>query len=207
MVSSFLKKEYSKIATIFFFVANLFFISCKQEIKNTVNIAYDRETIPTMKTYFDTIQISDSGLIKYKVISEVYEVFDQAKDPHWKYPKGIYFEQFDSLFNIVVTVKADTAWNYTLRKLWRLKGNVLIRNFKNETFTSDEFFWDSRQQKIYSNVPVAINKPGEIVLRGSGFQSNQQLTNWQFTNVGEYGAGETLLYVNEDAENQEKEQE
>lgn len=188
---------------MFFLVANIFFMSCKQEVKNTVNIAYDRETIPTMKTYFDTIQISDSGLIKYKVISEIWEVFDQAKDPHWKYPKGIYFEQFDSLFNVVVTVKADTAWNYTLRKIWRLKGNVLIRNFKNETFTSDEFFWDSRQQKIYSNTPVAINKPGEIILRGSGFQSNQQMTNWQFTNVGEYGAGETILYVNEDAENQE----
>lgn len=202
-----LYKRYSKLATMFLLVTNVFFVSCKKEEKNTVDIAYDRELIPTMRTFFDTIQISDSGLIKYKVISEIWEVFDQAKDPHWKYPKGIYFEQFDSLFNVIVTVKADTAWNYTLRKVWQLKGNVVISNFKNETFASDEFFLDSRQQIIYSNKPVEVNKPGEIIIKGSGFQSNQQLTNWQFTNVGEYGAGKSLLYVSEDTEDSELEQE
>jgi LPS export ABC transporter protein LptC len=177
------------------------FISCKDEVKNTVGLAYDPETVPSMKTHNDTVQISDSGIIRYKVITKTWEIFDKAKDPHWRFPDGFYLEQFDSVFDKVATVKADTVWNYTLRKVWKLKGNVFIHNRKDETITSEELYWDLRQQKVYSNKDVVVDRPGQMILRGSGFEANQQMTSYTFRDVGEYKSGKTELYVNEDEKN------
>lgn len=200
-------RKYFPLAAFFSFVVGVVFVSCNQEVKNTVNFVHDNETTPTMITHNDTMLISDSGIIRYKVIAKTSEVFDKAKDPNWRYPDGLYLEQFDSVFNIVTTIKADTVWNYTLRKLWRLKGNVFIRNKKEETFSGEELYWDSRQQKVYSNLPVVVNRPDQMTLRGTGFEANQQMTNYKFMNVGEMASGKTLFYVNEDAENNEEKQE
>lgn len=207
MLSYLRNKGYLSVVTLFSIVTAIVFISCKDEVKNIVNLEFDGETTPTMKSHNDTVQISDSGIIRYKVISKTWEIFDRAKDPHWRYPEGFYLEQFDTTFNIVSTIQADTAWNYTLRKLWKLKGNVFIRNKKDETFTGEELFWDSRQQKVYSDKYVVVNRPGQMILRGLGFEANQQMTNYTFRDVGEIKSEKTLLYVNEDAENGDEEEE
>lgn len=207
MLSCLIKRKYFPLTTFFSFVVGVIFISCNQEVKNTVNFIHDNETTPTMMTHNDTMLISDSGIIRYKVIAQTWEVFDKSKDPHWHFPHRFYFEQLDTAFRVVLTLKADTAWNYTLRKLWKFKGNVFIRNKKDETFSGDELYWDQRQQKIYSNLPVVVSRPDQMILRGTGFEANQQMTNYKFMNVGEMASGKTLFYVNEDAENNEEKQE
>ena len=204
---SLINRKYSALAIFFSFVVSVVLISCKQEVKNTVNFIYDHETTPSMLTHNDTMMVSDSGLFRFKMISKTWEVFDKAKDPHSRYPDGFYLEQFDSTFNIVTTIKADTVWNYTLRKLSKLKGNVFIRNIKNETFSGDELYWDQRNHKIYSNLPVVVNRPDQMTLRGTGFEANERMTNYKFMNVGEMASGKTIFYVNEDAENNEEKQE
>ncbi|MDR1092298.1 MAG: LPS export ABC transporter periplasmic protein LptC [Prevotella sp.] len=207
MLLCLINKKYFPLTAFFSFVVGIVFMSCNKEVKSTVNLVYDNETTPTMLTHNDTMLVSDSGLIRYKVIAETSEIFDRAKDPHWRYPDGFYLEQFDSVLNIVATVKADTVWNYTQRKLWKFKGNVFIHNRKDETFSGDELYWDQRKQKVYSNLPVIVNRPGQMTLRGTGFEANQQMTNYDFMNVGEMASGKTLIYVNEDAENDEEKQE
>lgn len=207
MLPNLINRKYFSVITFFILVLSLVFISCKKEIKNTVVFVHDNETTPTMLTHNDTMQVSDSGIIKYKVIAKTWEVFDKARDPHWRYPDGFYLEQYDSVFNIVATIKADTAWNYTQRKLCKFKGNVFIHNKKDETFSSDELYWDQRQQKVYSNMPVIVNRPGQMTLRGTGFEANQQMTHYTFMNVGEMASGKTLLYMNEDTENNETKEE
>jgi LPS export ABC transporter protein LptC len=200
-------RRYFPVVTLFIIVAAIVFASCKDEAKNMVSLEFDAETTPTMKTYYDTMHISDSGIMKYRVIAKTWEVFDRARDPHWHYPDGFSFEQFDSALQVVVTVQADTAWHFTLRKLWKFKGRVLARNEKDETFSSDELYWDSRQQRVYSDQYVVVNRPGQMTLRGTGFEANEQMTNYTFRNVGEIMSEKTILYVNEDAENREEREE
>lgn len=161
-----------------------FFISCKEEVKSTVDLHYDADKVPSLNTDSVTMLISDSGLIRYKVIAKTWEIFDRAKDPHWFFPDGLYVEQFDTIFSIVATVKADTAWNFTSKKLWQLRGHVVIRNKLGETFSSEELFWDQRQQKVYSKKYVEVFRPDKMILRGmGGFEANQQMTEYRFWNV------------------------
>lgn len=157
----------------------IFLSSCGSEKKDYVDTLYDKESVPSMVTDSVTELISDSGLIRYKMIASRWMVFDNARDPYWYFPQKIYLEQFDTLFQIQATLEADTAWNYTQRKLWKLKGNVFIKNRQDETFESDELFWDEKTGKVYSDKFIEINKPGELLLRGKGFESNQEMTQYR----------------------------
>lgn len=157
----------------------IFLSSCGSDNKEYVNAPLNNETMPSMRDDSVTMLISDSGLIKYKVITKTWDFFENAKDPHWYFPEGIYVEQFDTTFHKQTSLKADSAWNFTLRKLWRLKGNVFIENIQNETFSTDELFWDEKQQKFYSDKYIEIKRPEKLMLKGIGFESNMNMTQYR----------------------------
>lgn len=156
----------------------LFFVSCKDKKGNLLDFTYNPETTPTMITDSVTTLISDSGITRYKLTADIWKVFDKAADPYWLFPEGIYLERFDENFNIEATVKADTAWHYTAKKLWRLKGHVRVENMLGERFLSDELFWNQLTERVYSDKYIEIKK-GETELKGYGFESNQEMTEYR----------------------------
>ena len=155
-----------------------FYTACGSKETETVDIQFDPEITPTMTTDSVTALISDSGITRYKLVADIWEVFDKAADPFWYFPERIYLERFDSLFQVEAKILADTAWNYTDKSLWRLKGNVDIRNMEGEMFLSDELFWDQKEQRVYSDKYIQI-KRGDTELKGYGFESNQQMTEYR----------------------------
>lgn len=177
------KNKYISFLTIIVVVITTFLVSCKEEVKNTVDFAYDPEIVPMVNTDSVTMLISDSGMIRYKVITKTWEIFDKVKDPYWRFPDKCRLEQFDTTFNVVATVKADTVWYFTNRKLWQLKGHVFIHNKADETFSSEELFWDERQQKVYSNTLITIDRPGKALIYAKSFTSNQQMTSYTLNEV------------------------
>ncbi|WP_255412461.1 LPS export ABC transporter periplasmic protein LptC [Dysgonomonas sp. Marseille-P4361] len=192
---------------LFFIMVLLFSIpfvlaSCKDNSKSVVDYEYDKETMPIINTDSVSTLISDSGIIKYKVLAKTWEMYDRAKDDYWYFPDGIYLEQFDTLFNIVVSVKADTAWNFSDKKLWKLTGNVFIENHQTkDTYSSPEFYWDQQKRMVYSDSVVTINSPEGGLINASKFSSDERLTNIVFVSLGELSSrGKGLIYVNEDEE-------
>jgi len=184
------------------------FTACKKDKKTSVDMVYNPETVPSLDTDSVSMLISDSGLIRYKMIAKTWEVYDQAKEPYWFFPRGIYVEQYDTVFNIVFTAVADTAWNFEKKKLWRLKGHVFVKNALDETFSSDELFWDQQKQRIYSDKFVRVNRPDKGILLGkSGFEANQQMTRYTFKSVGRTDREKTELYFNEEDENKDLQEE
>lgn len=155
------------------------FVSCGSKNQEYVDLPFDRETTPSMRDDSVTMFISDSGIIRYKMIADEWFFYDKASDPHWHFPKGIYVEQFDTLHTKQASIEADTAWNYYQRKLWKFKGHVLMKNIKGETFKTEEFFWDEKQQKIYSDKYIEIYRPEKLTLQGVGFESNINMTRYR----------------------------
>lgn len=152
--------------------------ACGNKDKDLVDIQFDPELVPSMNTDSVTTLISDSGITRYKLVTDNWQVFDKAKEPYWYFPEGIYLERFDSLFQIEAKILADSAWNYTEKQLWRLKGHVDIRNMEGEMFLSDELFWDQKNQKVYSDKYIEIKRE-ETELKGYGFESNQEMTDYR----------------------------
>lgn len=184
------------------FLAPFIFASCREEAKSSVNFAYNPDSVPTIKTDSANILISDSGIIRYKAIAKTWEMFEQAKEKYWYFPDKIYLEQFDTTFNVVLTIQADTAWNFVSKNLWKLRGHVFMKNNKGETFASEEFYWDQNRQKVYSDSVVAINSPGQALIYAKSFIANQNMTEREFTDMGRLSPDKkTLIWFDENNEN------
>lgn len=163
------------IATV---VICLLAISCGKKEEHLVDVKFDPETMPSMVTDSVVTLISDSGFTRYKLVTDLWQIFDKAKEPFWFFPEGLYLERFDESFELEATILADTAWNFTEKRLWRLKGNVEVTNIEGDEFRSDELFWDQSNAKVYSDKYIEI-KRGAMELKGYGFESNQEMTDYQ----------------------------
>lgn len=162
--------------TVSVVVMSLF--SCKDKNENLIAMTYDPDSVPTMITTFASQLISDSGITRYKLEADLWLVFDKAKEPYSFFPEGLYLERFTPDFEIEATVKADTAWYYNEKDLWRLKKDVHVENMKGEQFDSDELFWDQKNGRVYSEAYIEI-KSGVTELKGYGFESNQTMTDYR----------------------------
>ncbi|MDD4514137.1 LPS export ABC transporter periplasmic protein LptC [Massilibacteroides sp.] len=155
----------------------LFLLSCGKEKTEVVEVVFDPETTYTMKATDITELISDSGVIRYKIIAKEWYVYDKAEEPYWLFPKGAYLERFDSLFNKDASIKADTIYRYVKKDLWELIGNVKVLSLKGEKFDTDHLFWDQKAGRFYSDEYIRVEREDKIIT-GIGFESNQDMTKY-----------------------------
>lgn len=121
--------------------------------------------------------ISDSGVIRYKVIAERWDIYDQTKPPRQEFPHGIFLEQFDDKFHVSLYMTADTAYCYD-QTLWKLRGRVFARNANGATFSSEELYWDMDKHILYSHCYTHVVEPGRE-LEGNSFRANEQMTEYE----------------------------
>ena len=137
----------------------------------------ERDSLPTLKSIGVSTLISDSGVIRYKIISEDWYIYEKKDPPHWSFEKGLFIERFDASFQVDAFISCDTAYFYNLQELWELRGRVLVKNLKHETFKTSLLFWDQRAHRIYSSAYMEID--GETrKLSGYNFSSNEQMTDY-----------------------------
>ena len=156
--------------------------SCSNKGKNLAEAISERDTLPTMNSLGVTTLISDSGITRYKVITEEWTIFDKKNPPYWAFEKGVYVEKFDSLFHIDASIKADTAYYYEKKKLWELRSNVQIQSQRGDKFETELLFWDERKEKVFSEKFIKIEQ-ADTVITGYGFESDQSLSEYQIKNT------------------------
>jgi LPS export ABC transporter protein LptC len=150
-------------------------VACQSDQPQYVRKFKNRATVPGMFTDSVTMLISDSGVIRYRVTSEVWKIYDKAPDPYWYYPRKVYFEKFNDSLRTESMVQSDTAKYFTNRKLWELRKNVKIINLRGDKFETSLLYWDQLSRRIYSDSFIRIEQDG-LVMKGYGFESNEQLT-------------------------------
>ena len=139
-----------------------------------------------MVSYGVNTLISDSGVIKYRIISERWEVNTLKNPSRWIFEKGIFMEQYDKTFHVEGYIQADTAWYYDQLKLWELRGRVSIRNVNGLVFRSEELFWDGIRHEFYSHQFSRLVTP-ERTLEGTYFRSDEQMMHYEVSNsVGSF---------------------
>ena len=180
------------ITTTFVVVVMLLLLSsCGGKQKAMGEAITERDSLPVMTTLGVTTLISDSGITRYKIITEEWEIYDKKNPPYWAFEKGVYLEKFDSLFHIDASIKADTAYYYEKKKLWELRSNVHIRSQRGDKFDTDLLFWDEKQERVYSDKFIRIEQEDKIIT-GYGFESNQQMTEYQiYNNTGIFTVEDT----------------
>ncbi|MDO4789439.1 MAG: LPS export ABC transporter periplasmic protein LptC [Porphyromonas sp.] len=125
--------------------------------------------------------ISDSGVTKYKLKADEWYIFSNDTLNQWSFPKGIYLEQFDTLFVPQATVRSDSAFYHVPRETWELIGNVEIINLLGDRFTTNRMFWNRTKQLIYSDEYVRVDLANGNQIEGlEGFESNENMTRFEF---------------------------
>lgn len=157
--------------------AMLFLFSCDDSDKQTGPSIGVRDSMPFLKTIGVSTLISDSGIIRYKMISEDWCIYDKKDPQYWSFEKGLFIERFNESYQVDAYISCDTAYFYNQKHLWELRGRVLVKNMKGETFKTSLLFWDQYAHRIYSSEYMEID--GETrKLSGYNFSSNEQMTDY-----------------------------
>ena len=166
------------IAAMAAIVVLFLLLSCTNEKKHVESNIEEPDSIAYLSTYGVTTLISDSGRISYKIEAEEWHIYEKRNPKYWAFEKGAYLEKYDDSLHVEATIKSDTAYFFSDKKLWKLIGNVDIKNQKGEKFFTDLLYWSQEDGSIYSDKYIKIEQQDQITT-GIGFRSNQELTDWE----------------------------
>lgn len=166
---------------IVWLVAAVLLASCEEQKEHTAPAIHDRDSVSMMTSYGVNTLISDSGVIKYRIVAERWEVNTVRNPSRWIFEKGLFFEQFDEKFHVQSYIQCDTAYYYDQKRLWELRSRVSILTKDGLRFTSQQLFWDETNHELYSHVHSKLVTP-ERTLEGSYFRSDERMTKYYVSN-------------------------
>lgn len=168
-------KYIAVISVILFWTLTL--ISCKKEEKIVQKGIYNG---PLSELHGINMAYTDSARIMVRMSTETQlTLLNEDK----VYPKEVRIFFFDKLGNNTTTLRGDSARFIRSKNLYHIMGRVLVNNqLKNETLQTDEMFWSPDTKKVYTDKPVDIKTP-EQVLHGVGMDSNQDFTDYTLRRV------------------------
>ena len=119
--------------------------------------------------------------MKYRIVTERWEVNTSKNPSLWIFDKGLLLEQFDEKFHINSYIQCDTAYYYDQQKIWKLYGRVSILTKDGLRFNSEQLTWDQNKHELSSNVFSKLVTP-ERTLQGSHFWSDEKMTRYYVSN-------------------------
>ncbi|MGI6222860.1 MAG: LPS export ABC transporter periplasmic protein LptC [Prevotella sp.] len=157
-------------------------ISCQEQVEHTAPAIHARDSVPLMKSYGVNTLISDSGVIKYRIVTEQWIVNPNLNPSRYIFDKGVLLTQFDEKFNVNSYIQCDTAFYYDKKKLWELRSRVRILTKSGIRFSSEELFWDENKHELYSNKFSRLITPDRS-LQGRYFRSDERMTKYYVSNT------------------------
>ena len=163
-------------------ISTLLFIACEEQREHTAPAIHARDSVAVMTSHGVNTLISDSGVAKYRIVTEEWEINTNVQPSRWLFNKGVFLEQFDEKFHVQAYIQCDTAYYYDQMKLWELRSRVRILTKDGLRFSSEQLFWDEGKHELYSNVFSKLITP-DRTLQGSYFRSDEQMTKYFISNT------------------------
>lgn len=160
----------------------LLLTACGRQVEHTAPPIYPEDSVAIMTSYGVNTLVSDSGVMKYRIVCEEWQVNQNINPSRWIFQKGLFLEQFDQKFHIQSYIQCDTAYYYDKLRLWELRSRVRILTADGLSFSSEELFWDEANHQLYSNCYSHLVTP-ERELEGAYFRSNEDLTQYYISNT------------------------
>ena len=130
----------------------LILAGCQNQVEHTAPAIRPQDSVAMMTSYGVNTLVSDSGVMKYRIVTERW-VVNTSKNPSlWIFDKGLLLEQFDEKFHINSYIQCDTAYYYDQQKIWKLYGRVSILTKDGLRFNSEQLTWDQHKQAFSSTV-------------------------------------------------------
>lgn len=174
----------------FIVVLAMLLVSCENDISKIKTVT-NTVDLPAVTAEGFEVLVSDSSVIRSKIQTPLFIKHDNEKDPYIEFPKGIKIVEYDAKMNVVSSLTAQYAKNFTGEDRWEAKNNVIAVNLKGDTLKTEYLVWDTKKQKIYSDQFVKIIQKDQV-FTGIGFESNQDFSSYHIKNL------KGNMYVNVD---------
>ena len=165
------------VALLFMGSAILLF-SCKSKPK----VAEESlDAIMTEESENLTIVMSENGRKSYHFKTPLLEGYMLGRDPYREFRKGISITTYqdDSLTTVNAVLVANYAIYYENRKLWEAKGDVVVTKHDGTRLYTQQLFWNSQTNRIYSNVDTKLVTDTDELI-GEGFESDEDMNEPRF---------------------------
>ncbi len=172
--------KYSKFLIVWL-VAAVLLVSCEEQKEHTAPAIHDRDSVSMMTSYGVNTLISDSGVIKYRIVAERWEVNTVRNPSRCIVEKGLLFPKVAETVPVQSYIPCDTPYYYDQKRLWELRSRVSILTKDGLRFTSQQLFWDETNHELYSHVHSKLVTP-ERTLEGSYFRSDERMTKYYVSN-------------------------
>ena len=161
-----------RIKSYFFLILLFFFFSCSTNNPSQNIEEYEGPIIEIkdLNTFF-----SDSAQVKFKLKSEIYQVFESGEE---QYPKGLYMDIY-SEDTVSASFKANYVIKFEKENYFLATGNVVLFNYNtSDELRTEELLWYPNEEKFTSDKFVTI-KTGSELHTGEGMVSNQDFSNYE----------------------------
>ncbi len=175
--------HYTKTASSLVLLAVLFFSACTSNKPEELKAIEENNSLPSLELEnFETF-ITDSGRVRYHIVTPLLLNYDKKEDPYTEYPKG---GQIITYLEDGKTIESQIKCKYAIHKdkdqLWDLRNNVEAVNVDGVVFNTEQLFWDEKEEKVYTEKFVKITTTDEIIT-GYGLDATQNMKKYQIKNI------------------------
>ncbi len=160
---------------LFVFSMPLLVDSCSKKDIDLENLNLNIDSAYTMRTMDVDMLISDSGLVRHRLLSPEWLVYDNSQRRQWLFPRGLRIQTYDTIQEGKTLIVADSAIQHLDSETWELIGKVRVSGLNGELLCTPHLYWERRNQKLYSNdTTYFCDETGEW--RGNHFEAKDDLS-------------------------------
>ncbi len=129
-----------------------------------------------------TILYSIGGKVKARLFTHTFIRSENSNPPFIEMKDGLKAEFFNDSAVVKSTVTARYGRYYESERNVLLRDSVHVLNDKGEQLDTKELVWNQRLQKFFTEKPVRITTPTQILL-GTGMEASQDFSDYQIKNI------------------------
>ena len=170
----------------FVLVLPLFLVSCgDDDLKKANAVANQKLILNRDRTLGVEIIYSDSARVKAKGNAPIMDkVTPSTGGEYQEMVKGVKIDFFNvQTGDIDGTLISDYAIRRSQEQKTIFRRNVIVKNVKGDTFSSEELIWDEAKKIFYSKQKVTVKTIDGNVLDGVDFEAPQDFSTYTFNSA------------------------
>lgn len=160
-------------------IATLFFVSCQSNLTEVKNLDYtSNEPIGIAENM--NLKYTDSGKITAHLISPKMLDYSNKSFSYSEFPEGVILDLYDG--NQKTRVTSNYAIIYNATNVIDLQGNVVVATHSKDTLNTDQLFYDTKKEWVFTNHPVRF-RTGRDLINGIGFDADSKFKTAQVLEI------------------------
>lgn len=126
------------------------------------------------------ILFSELGNVKVKILAD--SMFRRFNEEALEFTSGMRVYFYNEEGEIESKLRSNYGKIYDNQNEILVRDDVVVINVEGEKLNSEELIWKKKDEKIYSDKFVKITTAEEVIY-GTGFESNQDFTDYTIKNI------------------------